>query len=144
MRREFVGRVLVDHGGVAIVDQLYVEISEADEQRIGGGGISATLDCDDDNLPDGFDGVGVFVATALGDGRYPVYADLVEVPGAGERVARIIIDCLGTEPEAPSDELRAELVDAVGDLREQTGGAFDVRLPYDEARVVADVADEEN
>jgi hypothetical protein len=71
----------------------------------------------------------VYVPTGLGDGRFPIYADTIEVPGAGTRVARIVIDCLGVEDE--SDELRDRLIAATGQLREQT--RWPVRLPYDKA-----------
>lgn len=130
MRREYVGHVYVDHGGVAVVDPMYVELSEGDSERILGASPGAPLDCAEDNLPKGFDHMGVYVTTGLGDGHYPIYADVVEVPGGGTRVARIVIDCLGTEAETQSDDLREEMVDAVDNLREQTGGAIDVKLPY--------------
>jgi len=132
MRREYVGHVYVDHGGVAVVDPMYVELSEGDSERILGASPGAPLDCAEDNLPKGFDHMGVYVTTGLGDGHYPIYADVVEVPGGGTRVARIVIDCLGTEAETQSDDLREEMVDAVDNLREQTGGVIDVKLPYDE------------
>jgi len=129
MRREFVGHVFVDHGGVVVLDPEYAELSDGDRDRVIDASTGATLDCDDDNLPPGMDHIGVFVSTGLGDGRYPVYADLIELPGAGTRVARIVIDCLGTEPETQSDDLRAEMIDAA-DLLRQHG--IDVALPYDE------------
>jgi hypothetical protein len=135
LRRELVGHVWVDHGGVAIVDQMYVDISDEDEKRILDGWTGALLDCGDaERLPDGVDNAGVWAATGLGDGRYPVYVDLTEVPGAGLRVARIVIDCLGTEAESASDSLREELVDVVHGLPD----ALRVTLPYDEKRVVED------
>jgi hypothetical protein len=119
MRREYVGHVYVDHGGVAVVDPMYVELSEGDSERILGASPGAPLDCAEDNLPKGFDHMGVYVTTGLGDGHYPIYADVVEVPGGGTRVARIVIDCLGTEAETQSDDLREEMVDAV----DNTAGA---------------------
>lgn len=138
-RREFVGHVFVDHGGVAVLDPMYVELSEADSERVMGASVAgARLDCNDEQLPEGVDHVGAFVPTGLGDGRYPIYADVVEVPGGGTRVARIVIDCLGTESEPQSDDLRGEMLDAVKGLREQTGGAIDVKLPYDTSRTVDD------
>jgi hypothetical protein len=152
--RRFVGEVIVEHGGVAILDHLYTVISDEDEERILGAGVDgARLDClidfeqgsdpadtdapsDEPERPDWVDHVGVWVPTGLGDGRYPVYADVAQIPGAGARVARIVIDCLGTEAE--SEMLRADTLNATKDLREQTKGTFDVKLPYDPARGIDD------
>jgi hypothetical protein len=117
---------------------MYADLSDADRGRLIDAGIGARMDCDDDNLPEGIDHAGVFVTTGLGDGRYPVYADVMELPGGGTRVACIIVDCLGTEPETPSDNLRESMVDAVEGLREQTQGGIDVRLPYDESQAIDD------
>lgn len=117
MRREFVGHVWIDHGGVALVDPEFVDGSDDDVDRFCGVGAGSTLNCGEDV------DVGVYVATGFGDGHYPVYADVREVPGAGERVARIVIDCLGVEPG--SDDLRGQLVTAVSVLRD---AGLDVRL----------------
>jgi hypothetical protein len=136
MKREYVGDAFVDHGGVCVIDQLYAEISPQDNERIMDAEIGAKLDCQDDNLPTGMDHIGVWVHTGLGDGRYPVYADVTTVPGAGRRVARIVIDCLGIEPEAQSKMLREELLGVLHDMRDR--GGFDVKLPYDETRKVDD------
>ena len=38
-------------------------------------------------------GFAVAVATGLGDGCYPVYAEVVSHPFWGERVVRIVVDC---------------------------------------------------
>jgi hypothetical protein len=73
----------------------------------------ATLTCGDERLPPESDHIGVWVATGLGDGQYPVYADMLDLPGGGLRVARIVIDCLGTEPQRQSDDLRSELTDVL-------------------------------
>ncbi len=109
LRREFVGHVLVDHGGVAVVDPVFVDTSDDDVERFCGAGAGSTLNCGE-----GLD-VGVYVTTGLGDGHYPVYADVQRLPGAGERVARIVIDCLGVEPE--SDDAREQLARGVEVLR---------------------------
>lgn len=135
-RREFVGHAWVDHGGVVVADPMYADLSDADQERVLGAAVGATLDCDDGDLPNGMDHVAVFVPTGLGDGRYPVYVDLTELPGGGTRVARIIVDCLGTEPETQSDDLRQELVDVLAEMRDR--GGFDVKLPYDERQTVDD------
>src|SRR5271157_2382525 len=111
LRREFVGHVWVDHGGVAGLDPMYVDLSDGDSERLIETSVGAKLDCDDDNLPEGMDHVGVYVTTGLGDGRYPVCADVTELPGGGTRVARIVIDCPGTEAEAQSDDLRQTMVE---------------------------------
>ncbi|HZO77793.1 MAG TPA: hypothetical protein VFB39_07090 [Solirubrobacteraceae bacterium] len=110
MRREFVGNVLVDHGGIALVDPLYVDTTDEDVEGFCEARVGSPLTCHEDEV------VGAYVATGLGDNEYPIYADVVEVPGAGERVARITIDCLGVEPE--SDDLRGRLVGAVSALAE--------------------------
>lgn len=138
LRREYVGRVWVDHGGVAVVDPMYTDITDTDQQGIIGAEVGAPVDCGEDNFPPGFDHIGVYVTTGLGDGHYPVYADVIAVPGAGTRVARIVIDCLGTEPEAESEDLRQEMIDTVANVREQTRGGIDVKLPYDKSRAVDD------
>lgn len=121
VRRERVGEVGVDHGGVAIVDPEFVGISDLDQEKIMDARVGTDLDCETAET------VGVFVATGLGDGVYPVYADVVDVPGAGRRVARIVIDCLGVEEE--SGELRELLGESVAALREQ--GGWRVRLPFE-------------
>jgi len=133
-RRERVGSVYVDHGGVAIVDPQFVDLSDRDGEAVIGASVGATLDCGED-LPEGIDHVGAFVASGLGDGRYPVYADLVDVPSAGQRVARIVIDCLGVEDE--SGDLREQLSENVEHLREQTG--WSVRLPFEDGAPDDDV-----
>jgi hypothetical protein len=139
MKREFVGHVFVDHGGVVVLDPMYADLSDEDRERVIGASVAgARLDCNDDNLPDGLDHIGAYVPTGLGDGHYPIYADVMEVPGGGTRVARIVIDCLGTEPETQSDDLREATIDVVTDVREQTGCGIDVKLPYDERTVVDD------
>jgi hypothetical protein len=136
LRREYIGHVYVDHGGVVVIDPEYVDLSDADRDRMVGAGSGAPMDCDEENLPPGFDHMGVYAPTGLGDGHYPVYADLMDVPGAGTRTARIIIDCLGTEPDQQSDDLRETMVEATDFLRDTTGGSIDVRLPYDEDETV--------
>ncbi len=136
-KREYIGNVFVDHGSVVVLDPMYADVSEKDEERFLAADSGAKIDCDDDDMPEGTDHIGVWVGTGMGDGRYPVYADLIEVPGAGGwRVARIVIDCLGMEDEPQSAMLREDLIDAVGQVREQTGGALDAKLPYDKSRAV--------
>ena len=136
-KREYIGNVFVDHGSVVVLDPMYADVSEKDQERFLEARTGAKIDCDDDNMPEGTDHIGVWVSTGMGDGRYPVYADLIEVPGAGGwRVARIVIDCLGMEDEPQSAMLREDLIDAVGQVREQTGGALDAKLPYDKSRAV--------
>jgi hypothetical protein len=135
--REHIGHVFVDHGSVVVLDPMYADVSDKDQERF----LEALeeragvrIDCDED-LPEGIDHIGVWIGTGIGDGRYPVYADLIEVPGAGGwRVARIVIDCLGMEDEPQSAMLREDLIEAVGQVREQTGGALDAKLPYDKSR----------
>ncbi|HXW58289.1 MAG TPA: hypothetical protein VEJ23_02295 [Solirubrobacteraceae bacterium] len=131
--RELAGQVYIDHGGVALVDPLYAELSDADREAILTADPAVRLDCDEENLPEG--GLGLYVATGLGDGSYPVYADVIDVPSAGKRVARIVIDCLGTEDE--SDELRERLAENTRRLREQTG--WNVRLPFETGAADDDV-----
>jgi hypothetical protein len=139
VRRELVGQVYVDHGGVVVVDPLYADLSDTDRDALvdpaPDAGAGAQLDCGEENLP-GSGHVGVFIPTGLGDGEYPVYAELIDVPGAGERVARIVIDCLGVEDE--SGDLRERLSGAVGAMRAQTAGGWDVRLPYDDREVLGE------
>jgi hypothetical protein len=138
VKRECVGHVCVDHGGVVVLDPMYAELSDEDTERTCDAEVGVTLDCGDDNMPEGIDHIGVYVSTGFGDGRYPIYADVMTVPGGGTRVARIVIDCLGLESDPESDDLREHMVDAVRGLREQTGGGIDVKLPYDESRAVDD------
>jgi hypothetical protein len=130
--RQLVGHVPVDHGGVTILDPLYAEIDEDDNERIcSSGHQGARLEC-----AEGQD-VGVYVATGLGDGRYPVFADIIEVPGAGKRVARIVVDCLGVEDEPASADLRGWLTASLDQLNAQTG--WSVHLPGGRGGVEDDV-----
>ncbi|MGO8906625.1 MAG: hypothetical protein ACLQMH_13520 [Solirubrobacteraceae bacterium] len=133
VRRERIGEVFIDHGGVAIVDPEYVELSDQDREAIMGADAGVPLDCDEENLPESGH-VGAYLTTGLGDGRYPIYADVVDVPGAGQRVARIVIDCLGAEPE--SDDLRERLAESVVRLRDS---GLNVRLPFGDGAVDDDV-----
>jgi hypothetical protein len=127
--RKLVGHALVDHGGVCVVDPEYTTITDEDNEAICEAGPEGVgLECGEEGLAE-TDHVGVYVPTGLGDGCFPIYADTIEVPGAGTRVARIVIDCLGVEDE--SDELRDRLIGATGQLRERT--RWPVRLPYDRA-----------
>jgi len=126
--------VYVDHGGIAVVDPLFAVLSDRDREAILDAGPACQLDCDEANLPEGGH-MGVYVATGLGDGTYPVYADTVDVPSAGKRVARIVIDCLGVENE--SNDLREQLAGNVEHLREQTG--WSVRLPFEDGAADEDV-----
>jgi len=82
-KREYIGNVFVDHGSVVVLDPMYADVSEKDQERFLEARTGAKIDCDDDNMPEGTDHIGVWVSTGMGDGRYPVYADLIEVPGAG-------------------------------------------------------------
>jgi hypothetical protein len=134
LRRELVGHVFVDHGGVVVVDPMYAELSAGDQERIIEASAGAHLDCGEEDLDEISGHVGAFVATGLGDGRYPIYADVVRVRGAGERVARIVIDCLGVEPE--SGGLREQLGDVADSLLRDIG--FGVKLPHQPGGVVDD------
>ena len=72
--------ITIDHGGVVVLDPMHADLSEADRGRVIDAAIGARMDCDDDKLPEGIDHAGVFVTTGLGDGRYPVYADVNGTP----------------------------------------------------------------
>jgi hypothetical protein len=139
VRRELVGQVYVDHGGVVVLDPVYADLSDGDRDALvdpaPDAGAGAQLGCGEENLPESGH-MGVFVSTGLGDGEYPVYAELIDVPGAGERVARIVVDCLGVEDE--SGELRERLSGAAEAMREQTAGGLDVRLPHDDRAVLGE------
>ena len=50
----------------------------------------------------GVEGLGVCVSTGVGDGLYPVYANIEEVPGWGERVTSVRIEFI--EGEDDDDE----------------------------------------
>ena len=134
MKRELVGQVFIDLGGLTVLDPLYADLSDQDREAIEDADAGCRLDCDEENLPEGGH-MGVYVTTGLGDGTYPVYADVIEVPSAGQRVARIVIDCLGTEPE--SVDLRERLAENVGRLRDETG--WSVRLPFEDGAADEDV-----
>jgi hypothetical protein len=111
----------VSHGGIALVDPEFVAIDDADQERIcEAGPEGAPLECDEGTA------VGLFVPSGLGDNQgYPVYVDVVDVPGAGERVARVTVDFLGVEEE--STDLRGRLVATIDQLNAATG--WSVRLP---------------
>ena len=51
------------------------------------------------NYQKGHAGVGVVTNTGLGDGRYPVYAEISDRHGWGDRVVKIWVDFLGEEEE---------------------------------------------
>src|SRR5262249_48624356 len=122
MVRELVGHATVDHGGLVVIDPEYVDISVEDGKRIMRAEAGCHLDCEENE----FGPVGAYVTSGLGDGRYPISAGVVEVPGAGKRVARLVVDFLGVEPE--SHELRGRLVATVDQLNAGTG--WKVRLPF--------------
>jgi hypothetical protein len=126
MVRQLVGHCAVDHGGVCVLDPLFAEITEDDNDRICEARPGTQLNCGEERI----EHVGVYVTTGLGDGSYPVYADVIEVPDAGKRVARIVIDCLGVEPE--SEDLRGYLVAATDQLNATTG--WSVRVDDDVRR----------
>ena len=47
----------------------------------------------------GNEGLGVCVSTGVGDGLYPVYANIEEVPGWGNRVTSVRIEFIGDEDD---------------------------------------------
>lgn len=111
--RRLAGRVSADDGVLAIVDRQHAVMSTADEDEMSGADLAG--DCGYGTLPAGVEDVGVWSTTGLGFGRYPVYVDVIDTPQTGPRVARIVIDCLGTEADPASADLRGELFD-IGDL----------------------------
>jgi hypothetical protein len=119
LHRELAGRVFVDHGGIAIVDRQYVTITDSDEDRILDANPTCGLDCGDEPVPPTNEFVGVWSATGVGDGRYPVYVDLIDTPDSGIQVARIVIDCLGTEPDPASADLRGKLFDIAAESQNE-------------------------
>ncbi len=99
--RELVGHVSVDTGGLVVLDQIHAKLSDEDHQRIMASDVpGTTVDCGDKGLHPRAGQIGAFVHTGIGDGRYPVYAEVADVPWWGRRVVRIVIDCsLGIEDE---------------------------------------------
>jgi len=52
----------------------------------------------------GHDGLGVAVTSGLGDGTYPVYAKIKELPGSGERVHEIRVVFIDPSGKHPYDK----------------------------------------
>jgi hypothetical protein len=60
-KREYIGDVFVDHGSVVVLDPMYADVSEKDQERFQEARTGAKIDCDDDNMPEGTDHIGVWV-----------------------------------------------------------------------------------
>jgi hypothetical protein len=109
----------VETAGLAIMDLIHVH-------EVTGSEIN-------DKLHDGLEGMGlevrnqhdapiaVWSCTGVGNGRYPVYADTFDTPVFGKQVARIVVDCMGVEPE--SDDVRRYFTDTVFPLVRRCGEA---------------------
>jgi hypothetical protein len=89
--RTLVGRVCIDSGMVAIVDPCNADQAWDQTEKMV-----------EPDAPLAAEQLGLFVIsqTGLGDGLYPVYIETADFGAWGERVARIIVDCDITEPQA--------------------------------------------
>jgi hypothetical protein len=108
--RELVGHVRVDTLGLAIID--HVHVHDDTGERIGDELIYGRLEGPGFEVRNEHDApIAVWSFTGVGDGTYPVYADIWDTPAFGRLVARIVIDCMGVEDD--SDDVRRYLRDVV-------------------------------
>jgi len=99
MTKEKVGVVGVDAGIVWLGDPCYIMHKKKLPKTVGkdweefcnilGGEYPVRKQF---NYELGHPGLGVVVGSGIGDGVYPVYADVEEVPGWGKRVTKVWID----------------------------------------------------
>lgn len=89
MEKKLLGYVNVDSGMVAVYDPGHSNSSgyiwdEAKQSRIKFGFPIP--------FPNGTEGLAVAADAGIGDGKYPVYAIVDDVPGWGERVLRLEVE----------------------------------------------------
>lgn len=89
MSKTLIGHCGVDSGQIMIVDPCYVidnKFSEGEYDEC------CEVTCGDDRAGGILRGLAVVSSSGIGDGNYPVYATIEEVPGWGERVTSLTID----------------------------------------------------
>ncbi len=92
MTRVLLGHAAVDSGQLIIVDPCYVQ-DGLDYEAV----CKVTLEAPRDRqggeyLASGIAGRGVVTSTGIGDGNYPVYAEVEDLGDWGERVTSVTID----------------------------------------------------
>jgi len=61
------------------------------------------------NYPMGHEGLGVMVSTGLGDGTYPVYAEVEEVEGWGKRIKKVWVEFISDDEIKEMKDYRDEI-----------------------------------
>jgi len=101
MAKQLVGHIEVDTGLCWIGNPCYILHAKPFPKALGKdwgefvgtileGGVYPTMKSFNYDL--GHEGLGVIVSTGLGDGTYPVYAEVEEIPGWGTKIKSVTIE----------------------------------------------------